>query len=257
MITDYFYEGQLRSYLLQFCNIFAGLKVKTGKGECNEPEFMTVPITVGSRDRVVAALQAGNTQNKPFSLPIMAASISSISLSPNKKGIGVVDRRVFLPAGGVYPDDLRTVVRVMPIPYIMSVELSMYASNTQQLHQILEQILVLFDPALQIQTSDAAFDWTKITTVELTGINNEENYPPGGDRRVLMWSLTFDIPIYISAPVDIRDELVRKIIIQLGELDGFQINEFDENGELVPFKAGYDYGDFGKTIVTSRGPENT
>lgn len=246
MITNYFYEGYLRSYLLQFCNIFAGLKVATGKGECGETEFISVPITVGSRDRVVAAIQAGNTQNKPFSLPIMAASISNLSLATNRKGIGVVDKRVFLPAGGVYPDDLRTVTRVMPIPYIMSAELAIYASNTLQLHQILEQLLMLFDPVLQIQTSDSAFDWTKITTVELTGINNEENYPAGGDKRILQWTLTFDIPIYISAPVDIKDEMVRKIVIQYGDLKGFVINEFDEDGNQVAFEAEHD---FGKTII--------
>ena len=249
MITNYFYEGQLRSYLLQFCNIFAGLRVATGKGECNEMEFITVPISVGSRDRVVAALQAGNTQNRPFSLPMMAATISSLNLSPTRKGIGVVDRRVFLPAGGVYPDDLRTAVRVMPIPYVMGVELSLYASNTHQLHQMLEQILVLFDPVLQIQTSDSAFDWSKITTVELTGINNEENYPPGGDRRVLVWSVNFEIPIYISAPIDIRDEMVRKIFIELGDLSGFNIGELNEDGELVPFDPG---SSFGRVIIDSR-----
>lgn len=242
MINQYFYEGQLRSYLLQFCNIFTGLQVQTGKGECDEPEFITVPITVGSKDRVVAAIQAGNTQNKPFSLPIMAASISNLSLSPNRKGIGTVDRRVYLPRGGVYPQDLKTAVRVMPIPYIMTVELSMYASNTQQMHQMLEQTLMLFDPTLQIQTSDSAFDWTKITTVQLTGISNEENYPPGGDRRIIQWSLSFDIPIYISAPVDIRDEMVRKILITIGDMKGFQVNEFDENGQLVPFTDEFNYG---------------
>lgn len=242
MISEYFYEGQLRSYLLQFCNIFTGLKVMTGKGECNEAEFMSVPITVGSKDRVVAAIQAGNTQNKPFSLPMMAATISGLSLSPNRKGVGTVDRRNFLPQGGIFPDDLKTLVRVMPIPYIMSTELSIYASNTQQLHQILEQLLMLFDPVLQIQVSDAAFDWTKIASVELTGINNEENFPPGGDRRVMMWSFNFEIPIYISAPVDVRDEVVRKIIIKIGDLAGFQVNEFDDAGNLVPFSTGFDYG---------------
>lgn len=251
MINNYFYEGQMRSYLLQFCNIFAGLQVRTGKGECDEEEFMTVPITVGSRDRVVAAIMAGNTQNKPFSVPCMAASISGIQLATSRKGVGVVDRRVFLPAGGVYPADLRTVVRVMPIPYMMTVDLSIYASNTNQMHQILEQIFMLFDPVLQIQTSDAAFDWTKITTVELTNINNEENYPPGGDRRVMQWSLNFSIPIYISAPVDVKDELVRKITITIGDLDGFLINEFDEDGNLVPFEPQYNYGSFD---VTKRGP---
>jgi hypothetical protein len=246
MINNYYYEGQLRSYLLQFCNIFTGLQVKTGKGECAEPEYITVPISIGSRDRVVAAIQAGNTQNRPFAVPAMVANMTSLALSPNRKGVGIVDRRTFLPAGGVYPNDLRTVTRVMPIPYIMTTELSIYASNTQQMHQILEQLLMLFDPVLQIQTSDSALDWTKIASVELVGLNNEENYPPGGDRRMITWSLSFDMPIYISAPVDIKDDVVRKIVIKLGDLDKFQVNEFDENGNMVPFD-----GDalWGTTIV--------
>jgi len=239
MISHYFYENQIRSYLLQFCNIFAGLRVKTGKGESGETEFITVPITIGSKDRVVAAIQAGNTQNKPFSLPVMAAYMTNISLSSTRKGIGVVDKRVFLPAGGVYPDDLKTVTRVMPVPYVMSTQLSIYASNTDQMMQILEQLLVLFDPVLQIQTSDSVFDWTKITTVELVGVTNEENYPSGIDKRVIQWSLDFEVPIYISVPIDIKDEMVRKIVIQIGNLDEFQVDEFDENGNLTPFNSPY------------------
>jgi hypothetical protein len=249
MINQHFYEGQMKATLLQFCNIFAGLKVSTGKNECGEIDFISVPIAVGSRDSVVAALQAGNTQNKPFSLPIMSANMTGLSMAQNRKGTGVVDRRVYLPTGGVYPNDLRTVVRVMPIPYIMNVDLSIYASNSNQMHQILEQLLMLFDPTLQIQTSDSAFDWTKIATVELVGISNEENFPPGGDRRVIVWSLQFAIPFYISVPVDIKDEMVRKIFIQLGDLDGFQINEFGDDGQMVPFEAGSSYG---TTIVEKR-----
>lgn len=250
MINNFFYEGQLRSYLLQFCHIFAGLQVQTGKGECDVPEFITVPISIGSRDRVVAAIQAGNTQNRPFSLPAMAASMTTLNLSQTRKGTAVVDSRVYLPAGGIYPDDLKVLRRVMPIPYTMGIELAIYASNTQQLHQIIEQLLMLFDPTLQIQTSDASFDWTKLTTVELTGINNEENYPPGGDRRTLMWSLNFEVPIYISAPVDVRDEIVRKVIITLGDLKGFTVNEFNDDGDLVPFTTTY----YDPMEITSRGP---
>jgi hypothetical protein len=57
-----------------------------------------------------------------------------------------------------------------------------------------------------------------------------------------MWTLSFDIPIYISAPVDIKDEIVRKIVIRLGDLDKFQINEYDDQGNMVPFEAGGEYG---------------
>jgi len=243
MIGFYWYEGQLRRYLLQFCNIFVGLKVQTGKGTCDAPEFISVPIRIGSRDRVVAALNAGNTQAKPFSLPALAVNMSGLSLAPQmRKGVNIVDRRVALAEGGVYPDDLKTLTRVMPVPYTMTLELSMYASNTEQLHQILEQLLMIFDPKLQIQTTDAAFDWTKITEVELTGVNNEENYPAGTDSRVIVWTLNFDMPIYLSAPMDVKTEVVRQILIRLGDLDGFQPDEVDPDGSLSPFLPGFEYG---------------
>lgn len=247
MITHYFYDGQLRGYLLQFCAIFAGLQVRTGTGECGDMDFITVPISIANKDRVVAAIMAGNTSNKGFSVPALAVHMSGLSLGSARKGVNVTDKRVILQRGGVYPQDLKTVTRIMPMLYDMDVELSIYASNTLQMHQILEQILVLFDPTLQIQTSDAAMDWTKITTVELTGISNDENYPIGQDRRIIPWTLQFKMPVYLSVPMDVRDEVVRTAIIKIGDLDKYQVNEFDENGDPIPFETG---GDWGTVTVT-------
>ena len=242
MITNYYYDEQIRSYLLQFCAIFSGLEVRTGIGADGTIEAMPVPINVGSKDRVTAAIMEGNTHNRSFSLPQMSAYMTGIELAPERrKGVGVVDSRVYMPAGGIFPNDLTVVKRVMPIPYNMQMELSIYASNTLQLHQILEQILVLFDPMVQLQTTDAAFDWTKITQVELQSVNNEENYPMGTDRRMLVWSLSFVIPIYLSTPLDLKDEIVHKVITRIGDLDGFNLSEYDENGELQPFSKTY-YG---------------
>ena len=232
------------------------MKVKTGRGTCDEPEFISVPIRIGSRDRVVAAIEAGNTQNKLISVPMLAAQMTGLTMSPNRKGVGVVDRRVSLPVGGIFPDDLKTIVRVMPIPYIMNVELDIYASSTQQLHQILEQLLILFDPQLQIQTTDATFDWTKITTVTLSSIVNGENYPAGENRRVISWTLGFDVPIYISAPLDVSNDVVKKITITYGDLDGFTPDEVNEDGSLAPFLADFTYGisEITPSIDTSAAP---
>lgn len=247
-ISQFYYDEQIRSYLKQFCAIFAGLTVQTGIGEDGTAEQISVPTVVGSRDRVVAAIATGNTTNRVFPLPSMAAWVSGLELAPERrKGVGQEKTKVFMPTGGVYPDDLRTVTRVMPIPYNMSIELSVYASNTQQMHQILEQVLMLFDPILQIQTNDKPFDWTRLTYVELQGINNEENYPASQDRRTLVWSFNFIMPIWISPPMAIRDELVRKIRITLGDLDGFSLLEVDENGQPQPFETVY-----GNITVTER-----
>lgn len=236
MIETYWYNQQLRSYIKQFCAIFAGMHVKTGKPEA----YLSVPIIVGNKDRVVAAIMSRNTQNLTFSLPLMAANLSGVELAPERrKGIGTVDRRVFMKSGGVFPDDLQVARRIMPVPYNVTMELSIYASNTDQLHQILEQILLIFDPTVQIQKNDSAFDWTKVTHVELTGINNNENYPVAGDNRIINWDLTFDMPIYISAPLDVKDNIIRSVKLRLGDLDNFNMYEYDETGEPQPFTTVY------------------
>lgn len=236
MIQTYWYEGQLRSYMLQFCAIFNGLQVQTGIGECGDPEFIPVPIVIGNKDRVVAAIMAGNTQNRVFALPALAAHLTSIDLAPDRRKVqAYVDQRVTLPVGGVFPTDLTVVKRAMPTPYNITIELSMYVSNTLQRDQILEQLLVLFNPDLQIQKSDGPFDWAKLTKVELTGISNEENYPISTDRRIIQWTLTFEMPIFISMPMGVKNDLVRRIIVQIGDLDSFSVNEVDALGELQPF----------------------
>ncbi len=251
MINNFWYEGQLKAYLRQFIAIFQGLQVQTGFGECDEAQYITVPCVVGSKDRVVAALFAGNTQNRTFSLPTMSVFMSNISIAPERRKVqAFIDQRVTLKAGGVFPDDLTVVKRAQPVPYNMTVELSIMTSNAQQLHQILEQILVLFNPDIQIQKSDAAFDWTKLTKVELTDISNEENYPSAQDRRMIIWTLSFEVPIFLSIPMGVKDDLVRKIVIQIGSLDTVVVNEVDENGELTPFGT-----PLARVEITTRDPE--
>jgi hypothetical protein len=251
MINHFTYQAQLRQYLLQFVSIFYGLQVQTGKGECDEEQYITVPVVIANKDRVVAAIMAGNTQNKMFSLPAMAAYLQGLSLAPERRrNPGLMDQRVTMKTGGVFPDDLTVVKRAMPIPYNAQIELSIYASNTQQMHQILEQILVLFNPDLQIQKSDGEFDWTRITKVELTDIANEENYPSATDRRMVVWTLTFEVPIYLSIPMGVKDDLVRRVIIQIASLGSMAVNEVDADGNLTPF------GDpLAKIVIDTRDPE--
>lgn len=237
MITNYHYSAQLKSYLRQIALIFNGLQVKTGVGECGEEEFISVPCVIGSKDRVVAALMAGNTKNRVFSLPTMSLFLQNLTMAPERRKVqAMVDQRVTMKTGGIFPDDLTVVKRAMPVPFNMTVELTIYASNNDQMYQILEQILVLFNPDVQFQKSDAPFDWTKLTKIELIDIANEENYPAATDRRIINWTLTFEVPIYMSVPMGIKDDLVRKVTIQLAANSNMTpINEVDEDGNLTPF----------------------
>lgn len=214
--------------------IFSGLQVNING------QLSTTWVQYGSKDRVVASILAANTQNKPIKLPAMAAYLNNINLAPElRKGVNTVRTSNFLPRGGLMPNDIKTVYQLMPVPYKLSMELSIFTSNTNQHFEILEQILLLFDPQLQIQTSTDAFDWTKISTVELTNIKFDQEYPSGTTNRAIQSTLEFEIPFYLSAPYNLRNDVITQVNVRLGALDSIVtgaytsqqlVQLFDEEG---------------------------
>jgi hypothetical protein len=251
MITSYYYNEQFKRSITQFSSIFAGLQVTTGKREDGEIHVMDVPVRYGSIDRVVAAVSNGFTQNKMMTLPVMSTYLLEVDLAPERrKGVGITERKTVLPQGGMYPNDLKVMERHMPIPYDFLFELAIYSSNMDQMFQILEQILIVFDPTLQIQTNDSPYDWSRQTNVELMSIAQEENYPMGTEKRMIVWTLNFRMEGWISPPMDLKENLVKKIIIRFGDLDGFALNEYDSTGELMPFA-----GDVWATNIIEGTPE--
>ena len=239
-VNSYYYNKQLKKFITGFANVFVGLHVTAGLDACGEPTMMEVPIRYGSSDRVVAALGADNTQNKQFNLPVMSCYMTGLEMNPDRlHGVNTVDTRKFMEQGGVFPTDLKAIKRVMPIPYDMQMELSIYASNSDQMYQILEQILIMFNYDLQLQFNDAMFDWTKITKINLLGISNEENYPMGVDRRAIVWTFQMSMPIWLSPPLEIRREIISAIQIRLGNIETLTLDEVDAEGNLVPFSEVY------------------
>lgn len=215
----YFYNKQLRNYIIQAMAVFAEFKVMIGASETRPARTINIPIHYGAKDRVVAAIKADNTPNKPIRVPCMSMYLPSLNLAPElRKGNGNSRRNTYLPSGGIFPDDIRVVHQMMPVPYKANLELTIFVSSTDQHFQLLEQIASIFNPSVQLQSSDDLFDWTKITTLELTGINFEQAYPSGADRRIITSTLTFDMPVYIGIPADIRDKFIKSIMIRIGQM---------------------------------------
>lgn len=236
----YYYNEQVRNYILQFMAVFSEFKVMIGKKDTREPALIPVHLTYGAKDRVVAHIFSEGTQNKLLRLPAMSAYMNNINMSPSRyKGVGVERRDSYLPTGGNFPDDITTVRQLMPVPYEASMELSIYTSNRDEHLQILEQILMFFDPILQIQTNDDTFDWTKITTIELTGIRFEENYPAGSERRIIQTTLEFIMPIYIAAPAKLKNDFIKDVFLRIGTISTSSKNSFDIISELD--SAGFTY----------------
>lgn len=245
-LETYYYDEQIKNYMYQFAAIFSELQVAVGRND-NAPDggLVEVPVKYGNADRVVSAILSDNVQNKPVRLPAIAVNLLSLELAPDlRKGVGSTDRYVYMPLGGDITEDLKSVNRYMPIPYRARVEAAIMTSNIDQMWQILEQVLMLFDPMLQLQLTDNRHDWRMIQTVELDGINPEENYPSGTEPRVILQSLTFNFPIHISPPIDVRNNVIQKIRLRVAATS--------KGASLSETLAGMDSGDFFETEINSK-----
>lgn len=228
--TDYyFYAGQLRRLQVQFASLFVEMQVSVGKnGNANrQTNLMTVPVKYASADRVVASIKAGNTQNVPLRLPMIALSMGELELAYDRfKGLKQVTRKVTFPTGAILPDGGKVVYKVTPMPYYVNFEMTVMTTNQRQMHEILEQIMILFTPDIQIQTSDAFLDWTAITAVELMGIN-PDTLPEDADNRVYRTSLQFRAVAYLSPPADIRENYIKRIKLRFTAIGtGESFDEF-------------------------------
>lgn len=232
---DYYYDAQLKKLLVQFLAVFVGLQVKSGKTNELGDRYIDVQVKNGSSDRVVASLMADNTQNKPLRLPLIAGTLKNIDLSPELRHGTRTDRtNVRMPSGGRFPNDLRTITQSMPVPYNAQFELNVFASSQEQHYEMLEQILMYFDPTLELWTSDEVMDWGRLRSLELTNVSFDEAIP-GVDRRIIQTTLQFKAPIYLSLPAQIRRNHIATIKMRVGAVNDFYpvedaLSQLDQDG---------------------------
>ena len=221
-LNDYYFQDQIRKYLIQFMAIFSGMQVQSGKNDFDNTDsnLIQVPVVHGSKDRVVAHILADHNPNMPVKLPIMAAHITAIEMAMDRfKGQGQTHTHVTFQRGDVFPEDLQTVHKLMPIQYRFMVELNILTSSISQKYEILEQIFLLFRPELQFNTSDDPDDWTALNYVRLNSIGLEENYPSGEEQRILSTSLQFQFIAHISAPIKVKNQTVQKIKARIQNIE--------------------------------------
>ena len=239
-MIPYYYNNQLKRYIVQFMAIFSGLQVQVGKSATKEVRNIVVPIHFSQMDKVAANIVAGGTTNNPIRVPVMSCDVTALRQDPlTFVGLNQTHSQTYLPEGGYFANDVKTLTRLRPSVYNLELDLAIWTSNVDQQFQILEQILPVFNPSVQIQTSDAQFDWTKISTVTLANITMNNNYPVTTGNRLIVTNLQFTIPVFLSAPVDVKDEFVKSVKLRLATLDNEDALN-DIVGTLDDMNAEYD-----------------
>jgi len=228
---NYFYDGQIRRYVTQFMRIFIGFRTEAG-----DETQRTVPVMYGDLTRQVANIIRENSENKLPTVPRMACFITGLELDTKRltdpsfvSKMNVRERDYSFDSngnpqytgsqGGAY-----TIERLMPTPFTLSMRCDIWTSNTEQKLQLLEQILVLFNPSLEIQTTDNYIDWTSLSAVYLNNITfTSRSIPQGIDSDIDVCSVDFTMPIYITPPAKVK---------KLGVVQNIISNIFTEQGDV-------------------------
>jgi hypothetical protein len=128
-----------------------------------------------------------------------------------------------------------TVERLMPVPYKLGITLDIWTSNTNQKMQLLEQILTLFNPSLEVQSTDNFIDWTSLSVVDLDSVTwTSRTIPIGADNPIDMATIKFSLPIWISSPAKVKKlGVVERVIMSMYDAQGDLNNAVTDNDLLL------------------------
>lgn len=214
--------------------MFSQFYVDYGKDQDGNTTLYRVPVRYADTNRNVASIIANNSENTLATVPIMVCYIDALRYDRERiqtptysENISVRARQLDAATGqtSTTQGNAFTINRMMPVPYRLTMKMEVWTTNFDQKLQIYEQILTVFNPALEIQSTDNFLDWTSLSYVLLSDINwTQRNIPVGTDDPIDVGTLTFEIPIWITPPAK---------LMKLGVIQQIIDSVYQANGNLA------------------------
>jgi hypothetical protein len=211
--------------------IFIGFQYKAGDGTLRH-----VPVMYGDMSRQVASIIKENSENKLPSVPRIACYITGLELDRTRLSdatfvskMNIRERNWENVDGEVVYENSQgggyTVERLMPTPFNLTMKADIWSNNIDQKLQLFEQIIVLFNPSLSIQTTDNYVDWTSLSVVDLQNIIfSSRTIPQGVDTDIDIMTVEFKMPMFITSPAKVK---------KLGVIRNVIMNVFSDTGDVL------------------------
>ena len=225
-MAQFFYDNQIRRFLIQFAKIFSNWQVTKGKDPNGNDILIRVPIMYGDQSRQASTVIANNTASNLPSAPLITFYISGLEYNQSWMqdptfidNISVRQR--------TYNSDTQTyettqgqafnVERLMPVPYTLRINVDFWTTNYNQKLQLIEQLGTLFNPSLEIQSTDNFIDWTSLSVVYQDGLTfSSRSIPQGTGNPIDVMSWKFYMPIWISTAAKLKKfGVIQKIIASI------------------------------------------
>lgn len=231
MAQQFFYDAQIERFIAQFIRLLSGFQVEFGKDRDGNKTLQRVPVYYGDSSRQVAAIISNNSESAMPTTPAMTVYIDGLTYDrdrvqePNFVGKMHIRQRAYNEVTQEFENrqgNAFTIERHMPVPYTLELKVDIWTSNTRQKLQLLEQLIVLFNPALEIQSTDNYIDWTSLTVVYLDSPTwSSRSVPISTENPIDVATLKFKLPIWVSMPAKVKKlGVIQTIISSVYNSDG-------------------------------------
>ena len=238
-MAEFFYDNQIRRFLLQFAKIFSNWHVTKGKDPNGHEILVRVPIMYGDSSRQASVILANNSASNLPSAPLITYYISGLEYEQKRtQDPTFVDRinvrqRAYNAETQNYETtqgQAFTIERLMPVPYNLKLTVDFWTTNYQQKLELVEQIGTLFNPALEIQSTDNFVDWTSLTAVFQDGLTfTSRSIPQGTGNPIDVMTWKFYMPIWITTASKLKKMgVIQKIIASIYKGTAYQDVQDDD-----------------------------
>ena len=181
------------------------------------------PTRYGDITRQVGQIIKQNSENTIPSAPFIACYIKDIAYDRPRLQDPTFVSKVHIRERALNEDGTEylnvqganyTVERIMPSPFIITFAADIWTTNTEQKLQIWEQLAVLFNPSLELQTTDNFVDWTSLSVLTLENqVWSSRSIPQGLEQEIDILNMIFKAPIWITPPAKVKKlGIITKII---------------------------------------------
>jgi hypothetical protein len=225
-MAAFFYDNQVRRFLIQFGKIFSNWYVTKGKDPAGNEILVRVPIMYGDSSRQAATIIANNSASNLPSAPLITYYITALEYDQRRTQDPTfidkiqVRQRSYNAETQSYETvqgQAFTVERLMPVPYTLRMTVDLWTTNYNQKLELIEQLGTLFNPSLEIQSTDNFIDWTSLSVVYQDGITfSSRSIPQGSGNPIDVLSWKFYMPIWISNAAKLKKMgVIEKIIASI------------------------------------------
>lgn len=225
-MAQFFYDAQVRRFLLQFAKIFSNWYVTKGKDPAGNDILVRVPMMYGDSSRQASTIIANNSASNLPSAPLITYYISGLEYDQRRtQDPTFVDKlnvrqRAYNASSQSYETtqgQAFTVERLMPVPYTLRITVDFWTTNYNQKLELIEQLGTLFNPGLEIQSTDNFIDWTSLSVVYQDGLTfTSRTIPQGTGNPIDVMTWKFYMPIWLSTASKLKKYgVIQKIIASI------------------------------------------